>query len=73
MAHGILKPAGIVSPAPAPPRTSSPAVLKGRLSGGQLHDFAVGKLGKDQVTDYAARKGIAVTEAERWLAPYLDY
>jgi len=35
--------------------------------------FAVGKLGKDQVTDYAARKGIAVTEAERWLAPYLDY
>ena len=35
--------------------------------------FAVGKLGKDQVADYAARKGIAVTEAERWLAPYLDY
>jgi 5-methyltetrahydrofolate--homocysteine methyltransferase len=35
--------------------------------------FAVGKLGKDQVTDYAARKGIAVTEAEKWLAPYLDY
>jgi len=35
--------------------------------------FAVGKLGADQVADYAARKGIAQTEAERWLAPYLDY
>ncbi len=35
--------------------------------------FAVGKLGKDQVQDYAARKHISVAEAERWLAPYLDY
>ncbi len=35
--------------------------------------FAVGKLAKDQVEDYAARKGIAVAEAEKWLAPYLDY
>jgi 5-methyltetrahydrofolate--homocysteine methyltransferase len=35
--------------------------------------FAVGKLAKDQVEDYATRKGIAVAEAERWLAPYLDY
>ena len=35
--------------------------------------FAVGKLAKDQVDDYAARKGIAPAEAEKWLAPYLDY
>lgn len=35
--------------------------------------LAVGKLGKDQVQDYAARKGISLQEAERWLAPYLDY
>ncbi|HLP26189.1 MAG TPA: vitamin B12 dependent-methionine synthase activation domain-containing protein, partial [Acidobacteriota bacterium] len=35
--------------------------------------FAVGKLGKDQVADYANRKSISVQEAERWLAPYLDY
>jgi 5-methyltetrahydrofolate--homocysteine methyltransferase len=35
--------------------------------------FAVGKLGKDQVADYARRKAIAVAEAERWLQPYLDY
>ena len=35
--------------------------------------FAVGKLGKDQVADYAARTGEPVSETERWLGPYLDY
>ncbi|HEX2861659.1 MAG TPA: vitamin B12 dependent-methionine synthase activation domain-containing protein, partial [Lacunisphaera sp.] len=35
--------------------------------------FAVGKIAKDQIEDYAARKGIPATEAEKWLAPYLDY
>ncbi len=35
--------------------------------------FAVGKLGKDQIEDYAARKNIPVADAEKWLAPYLDY
>ena len=35
--------------------------------------FGLGKIGKDQVEDYAARKGIAVDEAERWLAPNLGY
>ncbi len=35
--------------------------------------FAVGKLGRDQVEDYARRKGMALEEAERWLAPYLAY
>jgi 5-methyltetrahydrofolate--homocysteine methyltransferase len=35
--------------------------------------FGVGKLGRDQVEDYARRKGWPVTEAERWLGPYLDY
>ena len=35
--------------------------------------FAVGKLAKDQIEDYVARKGIPITEAEKWLAPYLDY
>jgi hypothetical protein len=28
---------------------------------------------EDPIADYAARKGIAVTEAEKWPAPYLDY
>lgn len=35
--------------------------------------FAVGKIGKDQVTDYARRIGRTVEEAERWLAPTLNY
>ena len=35
--------------------------------------FAVGKLGQDQVADYAARKARPLAEIEKWLAPYLDY
>jgi 5-methyltetrahydrofolate--homocysteine methyltransferase len=35
--------------------------------------FAVGKVGRDQVADFARRAGMSVAEAERWLAPYLDY
>jgi 5-methyltetrahydrofolate--homocysteine methyltransferase len=35
--------------------------------------FAVGRIGRDQVEDYAARKGIEVAEAERWLRPNLAY
>ena len=35
--------------------------------------FSVGKIGRDQVADYAARKGATVAETERWLRPYLGY
>jgi 5-methyltetrahydrofolate--homocysteine methyltransferase len=35
--------------------------------------FVVGRLGRDQVADYAARKGWSLKEAERWLAPNLGY
>jgi 5-methyltetrahydrofolate--homocysteine methyltransferase len=35
--------------------------------------FGVGRIGPDQVQDYAARKGWTVEEAERWLAPVLGY
>jgi len=35
--------------------------------------FGVGKIGRDQIEDYAARKGWSVEEAERWLAPILNY
>ncbi len=35
--------------------------------------FAVGKIQKDQVEDYAARKGMRVAEVERWLGPNLAY
>jgi 5-methyltetrahydrofolate--homocysteine methyltransferase len=35
--------------------------------------FGVGKIERDQVEDYAVRKGWSVAEAERWLAPILAY
>jgi 5-methyltetrahydrofolate--homocysteine methyltransferase len=35
--------------------------------------FAVGKIGKDQVEDYARRKGMALRTVERWLSPNLNY
>jgi 5-methyltetrahydrofolate--homocysteine methyltransferase len=35
--------------------------------------FAVGRIARDQVADYAARKGIPLAEAERWLRPNLAY
>jgi 5-methyltetrahydrofolate--homocysteine methyltransferase len=35
--------------------------------------FGVGKIGRDQVEDYALRKGWSLAEAERWLAPILSY
>ncbi len=35
--------------------------------------FAVGKIDRDQIEDYAARKGMSIDEAERWLAPNLGY
>ncbi|HEU5399474.1 MAG TPA: methionine synthase [Gammaproteobacteria bacterium] len=35
--------------------------------------FAVGRIDRDQVADYAARKGMDLSTAERWLAPNLGY
>jgi 5-methyltetrahydrofolate--homocysteine methyltransferase len=35
--------------------------------------FAVGKLGREQLADYAQRTGVPLAEHERWLGPYLDY
>ena len=35
--------------------------------------FVVGRVSRDQVADYARRKGVSLTQAERWLAPNLDY
>jgi 5-methyltetrahydrofolate--homocysteine methyltransferase len=35
--------------------------------------FAVGKIGPDQLEDYARRKGMSVAEAEKWLGPWLAY
>ncbi len=39
----------------------------------QARYFAVDRLTRDQVEDYAKRKGMAVSEAQRWLAPNLGY
>jgi 5-methyltetrahydrofolate--homocysteine methyltransferase len=35
--------------------------------------FGVGKIERDQAEDYANRKGWSLEEAERWLAPILNY
>ena len=35
--------------------------------------FAVGKIERDQVRDYAARKGLDVQTVEKWLSPNLAY
>jgi 5-methyltetrahydrofolate--homocysteine methyltransferase len=39
----------------------------------ESHYFAVGRIGADQVADYAERMGMTVAEVERWLAPSLGY
>lgn len=39
----------------------------------QSQYFVVGRLGRDQVADYAERKGWSLAEAERWLSPNLGY
>jgi 5-methyltetrahydrofolate--homocysteine methyltransferase len=39
----------------------------------EAHYFGVAKIERDQVEDYAARKGLALREVERWLAPILNY
>lgn len=35
--------------------------------------FGVGKIGKDQIEEYAVSKGMTIEDAERWLAPVLNY
>jgi 5-methyltetrahydrofolate--homocysteine methyltransferase len=39
----------------------------------QARYFVLGRLGRDQVEDYARRKGWTLVEAERWLSPNLGY
>ncbi len=38
----------------------------------QSHYFGLGKIGRDQLEDYASRKGMTIEEAERWLRPVLE-
>ncbi len=39
----------------------------------ESHYFALSELQKDQIEDYAARKGMTLQEAEKWLGPWLGY
>ena len=51
-----------------------PAAVSGVFLGHpQARYFAVGRIARDQVEDYARRKVWPVAEAERWLAPNLGY
>ncbi len=43
------------------------------LSHPQARYIQIGRIGRDQVEDYAARTGMSLAEAERWLAPNLAY
>jgi 5-methyltetrahydrofolate--homocysteine methyltransferase len=39
----------------------------------EAHYFGVGRIERDQVEDYARRKGMSVREVERWLGSILNY
>jgi 5-methyltetrahydrofolate--homocysteine methyltransferase len=57
--------------------TESNAMLPGASVSGyylwhpEAHYFGVGRIGRDQLADYARRKGVELPEAERWLRPNL--
>ena len=51
-----------------------PAAVSGLyFAAPEAHYFGVGRIEKDQVEDYARRKGWDVKTAERWLSPILNY
>ena len=51
-----------------------PAAVSGwYLAHPQAKYFTVGRIGRDQIEDYARRKGMSIPETERWLAPVLGY
>ncbi|MCB0295562.1 MAG: hypothetical protein KDG51_10080, partial [Calditrichaeota bacterium] len=39
----------------------------------EAHYFGVGKINRDQLMDYARRKGMEISVMERWLSPVLGY
>ena len=44
-----------------------------RFANADAQYFALGKIERDQVEEYALRKGMELSEMERWLAPNLNY
>ena len=76
------RPSGSCSTSRSTPASSSPSRWRcgpaPRCAGcyfshPQSQYFVVGRLGRDQVADYAERKGWTLAEAERWLSPNLGY
>ena len=62
---------------PASPDHSLKALLFDMLGGapGEVRltqYFGVAKIGRDQAEDYAARRGVSLEQAEKWLRPNLD-
>ena len=53
--------------------TPTAAVCGHYFSHPQSKYFSLGKIGRDQVEDYAKRKGMALSVIERWLGPNLGY
>ncbi len=59
--------------------TESMAMMPGSSVSGiylnhpKAHYFAVGKIGRDQVADYAPRANMTFEQAEKWLSPNLGY
>ena len=50
-----------------------PASVSGLyLSHPQAKYFNIGRIGRDQLADYARRQGVPIEEAERWLGPILS-
>lgn len=43
------------------------------LANNKSHYFGLGKIAKDQIEDYSTRKGLSITETEKWLGPVLGY
>jgi 5-methyltetrahydrofolate--homocysteine methyltransferase len=53
--------------------TPAPSVSGLYFGHPQARYFAVGRIGRDQIEDYAARKRMPIRDAERWLRPNLAY
>ena len=47
--------------------------MKGAFSHPESRYFPLGRIGRDQLGDYAARKGWPLEKAEKWLSPNLGY
>ena len=81
-AHREADPVGAARRPRPTPASSSPRAWRcgrarrcraGTSSHPQSQYFVVGRVGRDQVQDYAERKGWTLAEAERWLSPNLGY